>query len=118
MVVNGVSWPVHEVAPALYRLRLLNGCNSRFLWLKFDNSDVKVYQIGAEQGFLPAPVLMNTLNLDGSGDGKAQILMALAERADVIVDFRGMANGTEIELLNIGPDEPFGGGLPALWVRR
>ena len=114
MVVNGVAWPVHEVAPALYRLRFLNGCNSRFLWLKFDNPDVKVYQIGAEQGFLPTPVHMNTLNLDGGiDDGKAQILMALAERADVIVDFRGMADGDVVELLNIGPDEPFGGGLPA-----
>jgi FtsP/CotA-like multicopper oxidase with cupredoxin domain len=112
MVVNGVSWPQLEVAPALYRLRFLNGCNSRFLWLKFDRQDVEVYQIGAEQGFLPAPVLMNSLNLDQSGDGKAQLLIALAERADVIVDFRGLANGTTFELLNIGPDEPFGGGIP------
>jgi FtsP/CotA-like multicopper oxidase with cupredoxin domain len=31
IVVNGVSWPRLKVAPALYRLRLLNGCNSRFL---------------------------------------------------------------------------------------
>jgi len=29
--------------PALYRLRLLNGCNSRFLWLKFDHPDVEVH---------------------------------------------------------------------------
>jgi FtsP/CotA-like multicopper oxidase with cupredoxin domain len=112
MVVNGVSWPQLEVAPALYRFRLLNGCNSRFLWLKFNNAAVKVYQIGAEQGFLPAPVNMNDLNLDQSGDGTAQILIALAERADIIVDFRGLANETEIQLLNIGPDEPFGGGIP------
>jgi FtsP/CotA-like multicopper oxidase with cupredoxin domain len=105
MVVNGVSWPELEVAPALYRLRLLNGCNSRFLWLKFSNADVEVHQIGAEQGFLPAPVDMN----NGSN---AEILMGLAERADVIVDFRGLADGTEIELLNIAPDEPFGGGIP------
>jgi FtsP/CotA-like multicopper oxidase with cupredoxin domain len=112
MVVNGVAWPWLEVAPALYRIRFLNGCNSRFLWLKFDNSAVEVWQIGAEQGFLPAPVLMNNLNLDQSGDGTAQLLMALAERADVIVDFRGLENETEIELLNIGPDEPFGGGVP------
>jgi FtsP/CotA-like multicopper oxidase with cupredoxin domain len=115
MVVNGVAWPVHEVAPALYRLRFLNGCNSRFLWLKFDNPDVKVYQIGAEQGFLPTPVDMNALNLDGGiDDGTAQILMALAERADVIVDFRGLADGDVVNLLNIGPDEPFGGGLPGV----
>jgi FtsP/CotA-like multicopper oxidase with cupredoxin domain len=114
MVVNGVSWPELEVAPALYRLRLLNGCNSRFLWLKFDNPDVKVWQIGAEQGYLEAPVDMNALDLDGRGDGKAQVLMALAERADVIVDFRGLADGVTFELTNIGPDEPFGGGTPGV----
>jgi spore coat protein A len=112
MVANGVSWPKLEVAPALYRFRFLNGCNSRFLWLKFNNPAVKVWQIGAEQGFLPSPVLMNRLNLDHSRDGTAQLLMALAERADVIVDFRGLANRTEVTLLNIGPDEPFGGGIP------
>jgi FtsP/CotA-like multicopper oxidase with cupredoxin domain len=114
MVVNGVSWPELRVAPALYRLRLLNGCNSRFLWLKFDDADVEVYQIGAEQGFLPGPVNLNALDLDGSGDGKAQVLMGLAERADVLVDFRGLANGTEIYLKNLGPDEPFGGGIPGV----
>ncbi|MCU7851895.1 MAG: multicopper oxidase domain-containing protein [Candidatus Thiodiazotropha sp. (ex Monitilora ramsayi)] len=31
MVVNGTTWPQLEVAPSLYRLRLLNGTNSRFL---------------------------------------------------------------------------------------
>jgi spore coat protein A len=112
IVVNGTTWPSLDVAPALYRLRFLNGCNSRFLWLKFSDNNVKVWQIGAEQGFLPAPVNMNALDLDQSGDGTAQILMALAERADVIVDFRGLADNTAIELLNIGPDEPFGGGIP------
>jgi spore coat protein A len=114
MVVNGVSWPRFEVAPSLYRLRLLNGCDARFLWLKFGSPAVKVWQIGAEQGFLPAPVLLNDLDLDQSGDGTAQLLVGLAERADVIVDFRGLADGTEVELLNIGPDEPFGGGIPGV----
>jgi FtsP/CotA-like multicopper oxidase with cupredoxin domain len=114
MVVNGVSWPELEVAPALYRLRFLNGCNSRFLWLKFGNADVEVYQIGAEQGFLPAPVLLNGLDLDASGDGAAQLLIALAERADVIADFRGLPDGTEVYLTNLAPDEPFGGGIPGV----
>ncbi|MFZ2199049.1 MAG: multicopper oxidase domain-containing protein, partial [Thermodesulfovibrionales bacterium] len=112
MVVNGATWPTFEVAPALYRLRFLNGCNSRFLWLKFSDPAVNVWQIGAEQGFLPAPVLMNSLNLDQTADGTAQLLIGLAERADTIVDFRGLANGTMITLLNIGPDAPFGGGIP------
>jgi len=112
VVVNGVAWPFHEVAQSLYRFRFLNGCNSRFLWLKFDDARVKAWQIGAEQGFIRRPVNLNRLDLDASGDRKAQILMALAERADVIVDFRNVPNGTEVKLINIGPDEPFGGGIP------
>jgi FtsP/CotA-like multicopper oxidase with cupredoxin domain len=38
--------------------------------------------------------------------------MAPAERADIIVDFTGLPVGTEIFLINEGPDEPFGGGAP------
>jgi bilirubin oxidase len=58
------------------------------------------WQIGADGGFLPAPASLN------------QLLMGLAERADVIVDFTGLPVGTEIYLINEGPDEPFGGGVP------
>jgi hypothetical protein len=32
----------------------------------------------------------------------------------VIVDFSSFEPGDEIELLNIGPDEPFGGGIPGI----
>ncbi len=38
--------------------------------------------------------------------------MAPAERADVIVDFTRVPVGTELFLINEGPDEPFGGGVP------
>jgi bilirubin oxidase len=41
-----------------------------------------------------------------------ELLMGLAERADVIVDFTNVPVGTEIFLINEGPDEPFAGGLP------
>jgi spore coat protein A len=34
MVVNGRTWPFLEVGPRRYRLRCLNGCNSRVLILK------------------------------------------------------------------------------------
>jgi FtsP/CotA-like multicopper oxidase with cupredoxin domain len=54
------------------------------------------WQIGAEGGFLPAPVELDYL------------LMGPAERADVIVDFSGFEDGTEIYLVNDGPDAPFG----------
>jgi bilirubin oxidase len=99
MVVNGKTWPYFDVKQRRYRLRFLNGCNARFLILKMDN-DLPFWQIGAEGGFLPAPVQLSRL------------LMSPAERADVIVDFTGIPKGTVITLLNLGPDEPFGGGEP------
>lgn len=110
MVVNGFTWPKLEVEQRRYRFRFLNGCNSRFLVLKMTKTprmnntgfnapdpNVKFWQIGAEQGFLPAPVQLDHL------------LMAPAERADVIVDFTNVPVGTEIYLVNDGPDAPFGG---------
>ena len=99
MMINGRTWPYQEVEPRLYRLRFLNGCNSRFLILKF-NADLTFHQIGSDGGLLSdAPVELD------------QLVMAPAERADVIVDFSNFAPGDEIILLNLGPDEPFG-GLP------
>jgi FtsP/CotA-like multicopper oxidase with cupredoxin domain len=97
MVVNGRTWPFLDVEPRRYRFRLLNGCQSRFLILKFSDPNVDVWQIGAEGGYLRAPVKLT------------EILMGPAERADVIVDFGNMKPGTKVTLLNVGPDEPFGG---------
>jgi len=133
MVVNGVSWPELEVAPAIYRFRLLNGCNSRFLNLALykvkTNSnggrlgkELPFYQIGAEQGFLPQTVEILTGKATPlAGDGLAPLnrlpgtfkdqglLMGLAERADVLVDFRGLKDGDVIRMINTGPDAPYGG---------
>ncbi|HSP56241.1 MAG TPA: twin-arginine translocation signal domain-containing protein, partial [Dehalococcoidia bacterium] len=107
MVVNGRTWPVLNVEPRRYRFRFLNGCNSRFLILKIVSTPLArrparaalpFWQIGTEGGFLSTPVQLD------------QLLMALAERADVIVDFTGLPVGTELYLINEAPDEPFGGG--------
>jgi FtsP/CotA-like multicopper oxidase with cupredoxin domain len=112
MVTNGFSWPFMDTEQRRYRFRLLNGCDSRFLILEFDDPRVEVWQIGAEQGFLPAPVRLNDSPYPGStGGGRATILMGPAERADIIVDFTNVPVGTAVKLLNLGPDEPFGGGV-------
>jgi bilirubin oxidase len=109
IVVNGRTWPVLQVEPRRYRFRFMNGCNSRFVILKIVGDPLArrpaepalpFWQIGTEGGFLPAPVQLD------------QLLMGLAERADVIVDFAGLTPGTELYLINEGPDEPFGGGVP------
>ena len=86
-------------------MRLLNGCQSRFLVLDFNNiPGVEVWQIGNEGGFLAAPVNLTAANGN-------RLLMGLAERADVIVDFTNVPVGNYV-LGNVGPDEPFGGGEP------
>ncbi|HTN82528.1 MAG TPA: multicopper oxidase [Sorangium sp.] len=97
MVVNGQAWPYLEVEQRRYRFRLLNGSNSRFLILQMDN-DLPFWQIGSDGGFLPAPVRRRSL------------VLAPAERADVIVDFSDVRAGCEIVLRNLGPDGPFTSG--------
>ena len=99
MVVNGRTWPRLDVEQRRYRFRLLNGCNSRYLILKLSN-DIPLWVIGVEGGFLQAPIQQHRL------------LMSPAERMDVIVDFSNVPVGTEITMLNLGPDEPFKGFNP------
>lgn len=139
MVVNGTTWPKLEVAPALYRLRLLNGSNSRFLNMALFkvltpnktkpnksslDGELPFYQIGAEQGFLPQVVRIQTgfatpltpgmmitqmSQMSKSSNKQQALLLGPAERADVIVDFRGLPNGTRVRMTNTAPDAPFGG---------
>jgi FtsP/CotA-like multicopper oxidase with cupredoxin domain len=105
IMVNGNTWPFLEVERRRYRFRFLNGCQSRFLILDFGGiPGVEVWQIGNEGGFLAAPV-----NLSADHDNR--LLMALAERADTIVDFTNVPVGSYV-LANVGPDEPFRGGQP------
>jgi spore coat protein A, manganese oxidase len=84
-VINGAVQPFLTVEPRMYRLRFLNGSQSRFYNLKLD--DVPFYQIGSEGGMFDKPVRMKS------------IVLLPAERADVIVDFRGLS-GKNIELKN------------------
>jgi FtsP/CotA-like multicopper oxidase with cupredoxin domain len=107
MMVNGNTWPFQTVEKRRYRFRFLNGCQSRFLILDFNNiPGVKVWQIGNEGGFLATPV-----NITANHGNR--LLMGLAERADMIVDFTNVPVGNYI-LGNVGPDEPFGGGVPGV----
>jgi FtsP/CotA-like multicopper oxidase with cupredoxin domain len=107
IMVNGNTWPFHTVERRRYRLRFLNGCQSRFLILDWNAiPGVEVWAIGNEGGFLAAPV-----NL--TADHGNRLLMGLAERADLIVDFTNVPLGNYV-LGNVGPDEPFGGGVPGV----
>jgi spore coat protein A len=99
IVVNGKAWPKLDVEPRHYRLRLLNGSDSRFYILQFED-EREFHQIGTDQGLLNAPVPLT------------QLLIGPGERADIVVDFSDLGLGQVVELRNLGPDEPFGGGVP------
>jgi bilirubin oxidase len=109
-VVNGRTWPSLTVEKRRYRFRILNAANTRALFLKIvanplagrpARAALPIWVIGADGGFLPAPVRVESLPV------------AVAERYDVIVDFSGVPAGTSLYLINEGPDEPFGGGVPS-----
>jgi len=81
IVVNGKVWPYLNVEPRRYRLRLLNGSNTRVYTLQLQTTTGKAgpvfWQIGTDGGLLNTPIQVS------------QITMAPGERADVIVDFTG-----------------------------
>ncbi|WLR44216.1 multicopper oxidase [Bacillus carboniphilus] len=95
ILVNGKVWPFLEVEPRKYRFRILNGSNSRFFRLTLNNGDSFI-QTGTDQGLLPTPIKVYSL------------LLAPAERADVIIDFTDQLNQTII--INNDAETPFPNG--------
>jgi spore coat protein A len=109
ILVNGTVAPFLVVEQRQYRFRMLNACNSRFLNPRLvhaqgssgldateprPNADGPAFiQIGTEGGFLPAPVMLN-------GPRQPRLLLAPAERADLIVDFRNVPAGAVLILYN------------------
>lgn len=86
-LVNGVIWPSAEVARGLYRLRMVNAA-SFSNWMLHLSRPLAMWVIGMEGGLLAAPARVDGFRL---GPG---------ERADVLVDFSGLAPGETVELLN------------------
>jgi spore coat protein A len=99
MLVNGLVWPFLDVEPRMYRFRILNGCNARILNLDIGGPDF--WQIGAEGGMWDIPVPVKNL------------VMAPAERADVIVDFTKFA-GETLMMKNHKPHSPVSNPAPEL----
>jgi spore coat protein A, manganese oxidase len=110
MVVNGVIWPRAEVEPRHYRLRLLNGTDSRFLVIRFRavalgatnllgaGSPIPFHVIGSDQGLASSASSTDTLVIEPGG------------RYDVVFDFADLS-GLRIIMENIGGDAPFGGAF-------
>ena len=99
MLVNGKVWPFLDVEPRMYRFRVLNGCNARIMSLRFGG--LPMWQIGAEGGLWDKPVPVRAL------------VLAPAERADVLIDFRGLG-GRTLLLRNDTPVAPVSTPAPPL----
>ncbi|MBV8152717.1 MAG: multicopper oxidase domain-containing protein, partial [Candidatus Eremiobacteraeota bacterium] len=111
-LVNGKVWPVLEVQPALYRFRIINGSNARAYRLVLFRDGRpelgRLTQIGTDHGLLRAPCAVPP-------DG---LVLACAERADVLADFSGLDSGAELTVFNTA-GAPFDGApFPAERAER
>jgi spore coat protein A len=134
MLVNGAPYPSVNVPPQRVRIRMLNASQARFLHLNLYAEDSNIpgeaditepgpamYQIGTEGGFLTQVVKHDNttpmpLDLDSDPTGNTafasgpfNLLLAPAERADLIIDFNGVPAGSSFILYSDCP-APFPGG--------
>jgi FtsP/CotA-like multicopper oxidase with cupredoxin domain len=107
-LVNGKIQPFFEVEPRRYRFRVVNSGPSRwyqvFLTDKGSNTQIPFWLIANDGNLLPKPISVTS------------ITMGVAERDDVIVDFRPWAGKTlylENRLEQIDGRGPTGNTLPA-----
>lgn len=133
ILINGGVYPTLSVPPKRVRFRMLNAAQARFFHLNLyaesstpgeANLNVPgptIYQVGTEGGFLPAVAVHPNgipcpldLKADPTGntanaDGPFNLLLAPAERADVVIDFNGVPAGSTFILYGDAP-APFPGG--------
>ncbi|MFI5200894.1 MAG: multicopper oxidase domain-containing protein [Candidatus Kapaibacterium sp.] len=87
MLVNGTSNAVLEVAPTLYRFRLVNASNARLF--KIGLSDGTSFTLIGNDGGL----LTQSVNLTNA-------MFSPAERLDILIDFSGYQQGTTVTLVS------------------
>lgn len=96
IIVNGAIRPTASVPAGLVRFRLLNASNARIYTFRFEDNRT-FHQVASDGGLLAAPSQLSTL------------MLAPAERAEIIVDF---SDGKATRLVSL-PDanNPMGGGM-------
>ena len=85
-VVNGKAQPFMKVQRRKYRFRILNGCNARVMEMRLSN-DQPFIRLGKDTWLYPNAIEQNKL------------LLSMAQRADVVIDFTNAPN--ELFLENI-----------------
>ncbi len=97
VLVNGRPDYAVDVASRAYRLRILNGSNSRIYKLAWDDGS-PVTVLGVDGGLLEKP------------EEKPYVMLAPGERLDVWADFSGRSVGSTIVMRSA----PFSGVLPRM----
>jgi FtsP/CotA-like multicopper oxidase with cupredoxin domain len=89
ILVNGVPWPTMKVEQRKYRFRVLNASVARGYRLKLSNG--QPFQVIATDGGLMA-----------SPQTVTQITVGMAERYEIVIDFKAITAGQKIQLVNLG----------------
>jgi FtsP/CotA-like multicopper oxidase with cupredoxin domain len=107
-LVNGTIQPFLEVEPRRYRFRVLNGGPSRWYQLFLTDAgsrqEIPYFLISNDGNLLPRPLPVSSISL------------SVAERSDIIIDFRDFAGATlflENRLEQVDGRGPTGRTLPA-----
>jgi spore coat protein A len=125
ILVNGKTWPKLDVEPRKYRLRMLNGSDSRFYDMRFEvfaqnaqiepgkGAPVPVLVIGDELGLLDTPALPELTGRPGLPAVAGVLAIGPGERYDVIVDFTNLAPGARVVITNTARSPYPDASLPA-----
>ncbi|VAW57433.1 Multicopper oxidase [hydrothermal vent metagenome] len=113
MLVNGKIWPKADVEPRNYRIRFLNGSDSRFMRLQF--RAVAAGDTGLSNA--SAPLIFTTVGTDQGFLEKSSYATTVdfmpGERLDIVFDFSIVPEGSRVIVENILGDSPFNGELPS-----
>ncbi|MDY0401920.1 multicopper oxidase family protein [Sulfurovum sp.] len=89
ILVNATPFPYHEVKSGKYRLRILNASSVRTYQLAFDT--IREFAlVGTDAGLLETPVMVQS------------VVLSVAERVDIIVDFKDKEVGDRVTLKTLG----------------
>lgn len=112
MLVNGIIWPKYEVERRQYRVRFLNGADSRFMRLRLREVSVGATEIVDADPVIPFFIIGSDQSLRDTVARATEVDFMPGERLDLVINFRNVPFGKRIIVENLYGDSPFGGDLP------
>jgi FtsP/CotA-like multicopper oxidase with cupredoxin domain len=111
VLVNGVIWPKKAVAPGWYRIRIVDGSDSRCYQIGFSttqpavgaapNNNIPFWIIANDQGYMQKPILA----------GQQSIIMCPGERYELLVNFGALPRNGGVAFMTNRAAAPFPAGI-------